>query len=72
MDHSIGHVRNSFDTSRAWDQLREDRSIPHDEPDLGDSLYTDEEMELNKAILAGFLRQLAPPIENEINSHNSV
>ena len=56
MDHSIGHVRNSFDTRRAWDQLREDRSIPHDEPDLGDSLYTDEEMELNKAILAGFLR----------------
>jgi len=34
---------------------------------MGDSVYTDEEMELNKAILTGFLKRMAPAIENEID-----
>lgn len=66
MDHSIGHIRNSFDTSRAWNELREDKSLTQCDPDMGEILYNDAEIQLNKAILAGFMKQLAPPIEKEI------
>jgi hypothetical protein len=55
IDHSIGHIRDSFDTKRAWKELREDLSLNNFDSELGESVYTDAEIELNKAILAGFL-----------------
>lgn len=56
VEHSIGHIRNNEGTKTAWRELRGDKRLNELKEDLGECIYSDAEIQLNKAILAGFLK----------------
>ncbi len=69
MDYSIVRVRNLNDSAAAWEEMMQYSRLKAyaQEDDFADEKsYTDEEVDLNKSILAGFIKSWTLPIEQEI------
>ncbi len=69
MDYSVGKVRNNRESAQVWKEMIEDsrfKAYEQEDNVIKSGLYTYEEIDLHKSMLAGFIKCWTPSIEREI------